>query len=109
MVVGTGHLDFSDFAAFKEQVDLSAVFPDGGVDGSNSLGPIHGARALTVVRRYLAAWFDHTLRGESEPLLRGQSRRFPEVEFQQKEDERRRPRRPSRTNFGRGHPAAQAR
>lgn len=82
VVVGTGHLDFSDFAAFKEQVDLSAVFPDSGVDGSNSLGPIDGARALTVLRRYLAAWFDHTLRGQSEPLLRGPSRRFPEVEFQ---------------------------
>jgi predicted dienelactone hydrolase len=82
IVTGTGHLDFSDFAAFKEQVDLSAVFPDAGVDGSNSLGPIDGARALTVVRRYLAVWFDHTLRGQSEPLLRGPSRRFPEVEIQ---------------------------
>jgi predicted dienelactone hydrolase len=75
VVLGTLHLDFSDFAVFKDQVDLTAVLP-------GLLGPIPGARALGVDRAYIAAWFDDTLRDQPQALLDGPSPRFPEVEFQ---------------------------
>ena len=53
--------------------DISVVF---------STGPIDGVRAVSIQRRYLTAWFDWALRGRARPLLRGESTRFPEVDFQ---------------------------
>jgi len=70
---GAGHNDFSDVTVFKHTVDLGALF---------DIGPIDGDRALAIQRRYLTAWFDRTLHGRPSHLLRGESPRFPEVDFQ---------------------------
>jgi hypothetical protein len=77
VIQGAGHYDFTDTGVFSEQVDLSKLFNE-----ELMLGPIDGGRALAIVRAYLSAWFDHTLRGRSEQLLRGPSQKFPEVEFE---------------------------
>jgi predicted dienelactone hydrolase len=76
VIQGAGHYDFNDTGVFSEQIDLSKMFYE-----ELMLGPIDGRRALAIVRAYLSAWFDHTLRGRSGQLLRGPSSEFPEVEF----------------------------
>lgn len=73
VVDGAGHYDFSDITVFKQTIDLSALF---------EFGPIDGTRAFTIQHRYLTAWFDRTLHGRPNPLLRGESPQFPEVDFQ---------------------------
>jgi dienelactone hydrolase len=73
VVDGTGHHDFSDITIFKHRIDFGAIF---------AVGPIDGERSSTILRRYVTAWFDHTLRGRHNPLLRGESPHFPEVDFQ---------------------------
>jgi predicted dienelactone hydrolase len=73
VVDGAGHYDFSDITIFKRSLDLGALF---------AIGPIDGARAFTIQRRYVTAWLDRTLHGQPSPLLRGKSPQFPEVDFQ---------------------------
>jgi pimeloyl-ACP methyl ester carboxylesterase len=73
VIDGTEHADLSDVTIFKHTIDIGAIF---------QIGPIDGARALAIQRRYLTAWLDHTLRNRPVPLLRGESPRFPEVDFQ---------------------------
>jgi predicted dienelactone hydrolase len=73
VIDGAEHSDLTDITVFKSTVDVSVVFPT---------GPIDGDRAVDIQRRYLIAWFDWALRGRARPLLRGESRRFPEVDFQ---------------------------
>jgi predicted dienelactone hydrolase len=73
VIDGAEHSDLTDITAFKSTVDVSVVFPT---------GPIDGVRAVSIQRRYLVAWFDQALRGKARPLLRGESARFPEVDFQ---------------------------
>jgi predicted dienelactone hydrolase len=76
VIQGAGHYDFNDTGVFSEQIDLSKMFYE-----ELMLGPIDGRRVLAIVRAYLSAWFDHTLRGRSGQLLRGPAAEFPEVEF----------------------------
>jgi predicted dienelactone hydrolase len=73
VIDGAEHADLSDLTIVKSILDISAVF---------STGPIDGVRAVSIQRRYLVAWFDWALRGRARPLLRGESARFPEVDFQ---------------------------
>jgi dienelactone hydrolase len=73
VIDGAEHSDLTDMTVFKSTIDFSVVFPT---------GPIDGERALSIQRRYLTAWFDWALRGRARPLLRGESTRFPEVDFQ---------------------------
>jgi predicted dienelactone hydrolase len=73
VIDGAEHSDLTDMTMFKSIVDISAVF---------TTGPIDGVRAVSIQRRYLTAWFDWVLRGRARPLLRGESARFPEVDFQ---------------------------
>lgn len=73
VIDGAEHSDLTDMTVFKSTIDFSVVFPT---------GPINGERALSIQRRYLTAWFDWALRERARPLLRGESTRFPEVEFQ---------------------------
>lgn len=73
VIDGAEHSDLTDMTVFKCTIDFSVVFPT---------GPINGERALSIQRRYLTAWFDWALRERARPLLRGESTRFPEVEFQ---------------------------
>jgi hypothetical protein len=73
VVDGAEHVDFNDVTVIKEDIDLSAVY---------SLGPIDGVRSLTIQRRYVTAWLDHALRGRQSSLLTGESNAFPEVDSQ---------------------------
>jgi predicted dienelactone hydrolase len=73
VIDGTEHADLSDITVFKAAIDLSALF---------ETGPIDGVRALGIQRAYLAAWLDFALRGRHSPLLRAESPRYPEVDFQ---------------------------
>ena len=73
MIDGAEHSDLTDITMFKSTIDVSVVF---------RTGPIDGVRAVSVQRRYLVAWFDWALGGRARPLLRGESTRFPEVDFQ---------------------------
>jgi predicted dienelactone hydrolase len=73
VIDGAEHSDLTDITVFKSTIDVSTVFPT---------GPIDGARSVSVQRSYLLAWFDWALRGRARPLLRGESTRFPEVDFQ---------------------------
>lgn len=72
VIDGAEHIDFNDATVLKEDIDLGEVF---------SLGPIDGERSLTIQRRYVTAWLDHALNGRQSPLLTGESRKFPEVDF----------------------------
>ena len=73
VIDGAEHSDLTDMTVFKSTIDFSVVFPT---------GPIDGVRAVSIQRRYLTAWFDLALRGRARPILRGESTRFPEVDFQ---------------------------
>jgi predicted dienelactone hydrolase len=73
VIDGAEHSDLTDITVFKSTIDISVVFPT---------GPLDGVRAVSIQRRYLTAWFDWALRGRARPLLRGESTRFPEVDFQ---------------------------
>jgi hypothetical protein len=73
VVAGARHADLSDIALFKSIVDLGGLF---------EVGPIDGARAVFVVRRYVTAWLELALSGRPDRVLRGESTEFPEVDFQ---------------------------
>jgi len=45
------------------------------------VGKVDPARSVLAQRRYISAFFDHTLRRRPELLLRGDSPKFPEVKF----------------------------
>lgn len=62
------HASFSDAAVIVEWLGLPAQ-------------PLPGARAVDVVRAYVAAFTDLHLRHCPQPLLDGPSARFPEVRF----------------------------
>ena len=69
VVDGAEHQDFTDLTIFKSTLDIGGVF---------ELGPIDGRRALGIARTFVTAW----LTDRSAPVLRGESGRFPEVDFQ---------------------------
>jgi hypothetical protein len=45
-------------------------------------GPINGQRGMAIITDYLLAFFDHTLKGQAQPLLDGPSPNYPEVTFE---------------------------
>src|SRR5262249_23898725 len=73
VIGGAGHDDLSDVAVFKATFGPTPFF---------DTGLITGTRAVAVERAYLVAWLNQALRGRPSPLLRGESPRYPEVDFQ---------------------------
>jgi pimeloyl-ACP methyl ester carboxylesterase len=71
LVHGARHFNFTDYA-----VGFNPVMQVFGL-----LGDIGGVRALRITSDYLAAFFDHTLRGQTSPLLQGSSDDNPEVQL----------------------------
>jgi pimeloyl-ACP methyl ester carboxylesterase len=65
---GLQHNSFSDGPAWGVRFPLS--------------GTLDGKRVVELTNAYLVAFFDHALRGEDEPLLKGASPDYPEVNFQ---------------------------
>jgi len=82
-ISGSQHGTFvTDFAALVPQILSEFPLPPELVEGLN-LGSIDGARAVTVERAYVAAFFDLHLRGRGH-LLDRPSPRFPEVVFERR-------------------------
>lgn len=73
VVDGAEHDDLSDITVFKSAFPGHPFF---------RTGPIEGTRAVAIERAYLTAWLDRVLRGLPNPLLRGETQRYPEVDFQ---------------------------
>ncbi|MFC9816424.1 alpha/beta hydrolase family protein [Streptomyces virginiae] len=67
---GSGHFTFSDFPAIGEQLGLN-----------DPETPLPGARSVELTRRYVGAFLDRHLRGQSRPVLDGPSADAPEVRF----------------------------
>jgi predicted dienelactone hydrolase len=72
VIEGAAHSDLSDITLFKSTINLAVFGP----------GPIDGQRALTIQRAYVTAWLDQALYGRRSPLLKDESRKYPEIEFQ---------------------------
>jgi predicted dienelactone hydrolase len=71
MIRGSRHFNFTDNSVFY------APF----LKLRGGLGPIDGRRFLSISTAYTAAFFDHYLKGQAQPLLAGPSAQYPEVEF----------------------------
>jgi hypothetical protein len=65
-VKGMAHESFSDYGILMGQL---------GVPMQN----VEGTRAMRIMTRYVAAFFDRNLNGKPQPLLDGPSAEFPEV------------------------------
>ncbi len=74
-VTGMGHLDFTDYRPFLDQMGGTAGYPP------EILGALDGARALDVTRAYVRAFFDRHLSGRGGRLVDRPSASFPEVTF----------------------------
>ncbi|MGH7920217.1 MAG: alpha/beta hydrolase family protein [Candidatus Dormibacteraceae bacterium] len=68
-VTGAGHMNFSDSGVLYK-------FPPHQL---GAIGSIDGARALTIARAYLRAFFDVHVRGQSSSLLAAPSPPYPDV------------------------------
>jgi hypothetical protein len=80
---GSLHQSFSDFQLVYPQL-LPKIFGESSiVDDSIELrvGTIDPDRSVAAQRAYLTAFFDQFLRHRPQSLLRGESSRFPEVQF----------------------------
>ena len=71
MIRGARHFNFTDNSVFYAPF-LKLL---------GGLGTIDGRRFLAISTAYTAAFFDHALKGQAEPLLAGPSTQFPEVQF----------------------------
>ncbi|MCC5576405.1 alpha/beta hydrolase [Microtetraspora sp. AC03309] len=69
LVTGAAHTSFTDHGVLMDQLGIE--------DGAD----IPGARAMTITRRYVAAFFDQHLRKKPQPLLNKPSANYPEVKF----------------------------
>jgi dienelactone hydrolase len=74
-ITGMGHLDFTDYRPFMDQLGGTVGFPP------ELFGPLDGARALDVTRAYVRAFFDRHLAGRGGQLVERPSASFPEVTF----------------------------
>ena len=70
MIRGTKHYDFTLLPL------LTPLAPALGLKG-----PIEGRRGMSIITSYLLAFFDHTLKGVTEPLLEGPAPAYPEAVF----------------------------
>jgi hypothetical protein len=70
---GSGHFNFSDYAAYYLAAPLRHLL---------ALGTIDGDRGLTITNAYVAAFLDHAVRGTPQRLLTGRSTPYPQVRAQ---------------------------
>ena len=70
LVNGAAHLDFSDATVWKGL----------GVSDTPEVSTIDGVRMVTILRAFVAAFFDFVV-GKNEKILDGPSRTFPEANF----------------------------
>jgi dienelactone hydrolase len=74
-ITGMGHLDFTDYRPFFDQMGGTTGFPP------EMFGVLDGARALDITRAYVRAFFDRHLSGRGGQLVERPSTNFPEVTF----------------------------
>jgi predicted dienelactone hydrolase len=72
-IAGMRHFNFTDYDAYYLAEPLRRRL---------ALGPIDRNRGLTITNAYLAAFLDHAVRGQPEPVLAGPARQYPEVRVQ---------------------------
>jgi len=78
-LTGSTHATFEDLAILIPQAASAiGLTPEQVAQG---LGTINGERAVTVLRRYVNAYFDQYLRHRHNHLLDGPSARYPEIQF----------------------------
>lgn len=78
-LTGSTHGTFGDFAVLLPQVAPTlGRTPD---EVARVVGTIDGQRAVTVLRKYINAYFDLHLRHRPNHLLKGPSARYPEIQF----------------------------
>jgi hypothetical protein len=70
---GFEHLDFGDWALWKNVRSLQDVF---------WLGNVDSIRSKAITKTYLLSFFDKYLKGSDETLLEGKSSDYPEVSIQ---------------------------
>jgi dienelactone hydrolase len=78
-LLGSAHNTFTDFAALVPQAAPILGEPPSWVIAA--IGTINGARAVTIQRAYIGAWFDRYLRHHDSSLLSGPSPSYPEARF----------------------------
>jgi dienelactone hydrolase len=76
---GSEHGSYTDLESLVPQLVKAAVLPNPAAQ--EDTGWIDPARAVTAERAYLAAFFDHELRGRDGGLLDRPSPEYPEVTF----------------------------
>ena len=64
------HFDFLDEVLWRRLITNPDFF-----------GTIEGTRAVKILRTYIVAFFDKTLKGQDSGLLNGPSKDYPEVQF----------------------------
>lgn len=69
-MAGAEHFDFTDIPLLSPLTQILGLS-----------GEIEGRRALVIINAYGVAFFDHTLKRETAPLLEGPSSTYPEVRF----------------------------
>ncbi|WP_405059273.1 hypothetical protein OG474_42015 [Kribbella sp. NBC_01505] len=78
-LVGSRHPSFADYQFAIPQ--LAAAYPIPPETVTAGIGDIVPSRSIKAQRAYLAAWFDQYLSHRPQPLLRGPSPRYSEVDF----------------------------
>ncbi|MFI5621136.1 alpha/beta hydrolase family protein [Streptomyces sp. NPDC051567] len=78
-MTGTRHFSYTDYETFLPQVaERLGATPE---QLAEAIGPLDGARAVEIQRRFLLAYFDLHLCDRRARLLEGPSPRYPEVDF----------------------------
>jgi hypothetical protein len=76
---GSTHRTFTDLRDVVDVLGLGENLPP---QAAELLGSFNSERAIEVIGKYVAAFFDFTLKGKKSPLLDGPSKSFPEVVFE---------------------------
>lgn len=74
-LLGSEHASFTDAEALVPQLHLPPC------ERTDDIGTIDPATAIRTNEAYVAAYFDHWLRGRSGRLLEGPSKRYPDMVF----------------------------
>jgi pimeloyl-ACP methyl ester carboxylesterase len=78
MLKDSQHYTFSDLPDLIDVLGIGASLP---VEVEQELGTIDGGRALEIVTKYVATFFDFVLNGRKSTLLDGPTLEYPEVSF----------------------------
>jgi dienelactone hydrolase len=75
---GTAHGSFDDYPILAQSIGLNGTATP---EIATIIGTIDGVRILTILRSYIAGFFQEALEEKKVDLLKGPSAKFPEVAF----------------------------